>query len=97
MSNPDLENVIVGTLSRICGDDQQAYADTYELFTGAQVQYFVQDQFITIAVLTTSAGLLLGAGASKRNPIDKPNNLRGRAIALSRAVRSAVQTNFGDK
>ena len=90
MSNPDLQSVINGTLNRIYGDAKPPEIVT-QLLTDLRVSYVIQDEYTTIAVLSTSNDAFVSAGASKRNPVDRQNNLRGRALALSRAVRNCVQ------
>ena len=44
--------------------------------------------FTTVVV---SDGASYYTGSSKRNPIDRPSRLRGESLALSRAVRTALE------
>lgn len=93
MSNPDFNAVVTGTVNRT-SSLEDARSRYMKLFEGAHPVYYIQDQFITIAAIVNADGKLLAAGASKRNPIDKQNNMRGRAIALTRAVRIAIAHNY---
>lgn len=101
MSNPDVESVVAGTWLRVIGETMVGQVGEpasmqemhlAKLLSGRAI-YHVQDSFITVAALVTTEGEYMASGASKRNPIDKPNGLRGRALALSRAVRNYIQTN----
>lgn len=54
------------------------------------VVYTAQDEFTIATIQNRVTHTLLGTGVSKRNPVDKWNGTRGRATALSRAVRNWV-------
>jgi hypothetical protein len=57
-------------------------------FGGYDVEFFKQDDF-TAALLTMPGGKKF-VGISKRNKTDNPIPIRGRSLALSRAVKHAV-------
>lgn len=57
------------------------------------VRYFVQDDFTVALVSVVENGTIdhKYVGVSKRNPTDHKNVLRGRSLALSRALKSALK------
>lgn len=63
------------------------YVETF--FNKCQPVYFRQDKFTLIATIVTDSGQYVASGVARRNPVDEPNDLRGKALALSRAVRHA--------
>jgi hypothetical protein len=88
MSNPDYQEVLTGTLGRAFNG--VIPEEIVRHFEGTLAVYYVQDRHITVAAVVSDLGTLLGAGASKRNPEDRPNALRGKALALTRAIRAAI-------
>lgn len=46
----------------------------------------------TFTVCVIKIGNHIYSGASKRNPTDKPNSMRGKAVALTRAIRYALDS-----
>lgn len=95
-STPELNDVASGVLSSLDKkgllDDKvkQIIVSTCEEPNAVSTQYVNQGDF-TIALIQSNTGKVLGAGVSKRNHVDKWNGMRGRATALSRAVRNWVQ------
>lgn len=91
MANPNKNDVVAGTLAKILystNADSETTAGVEAFFQACQESYVIQDQYITIAMLTVN-GVCYGVGASKRSAADKQNPFRGKALALSRAVRHA--------
>jgi hypothetical protein len=99
MSNtPNFEDVVIGTLGRTLSQhDLMYHYDSLhtELTSEWNVAYRVQDNFTT-AVLFKTVGRDSGelrtedmfVGVSKRNTQDRNLPIRGRSLALSRAVHA---------
>lgn len=89
------DDVVTGTLDRAADQlnlSQVEYANLHEAISQMAVQYTRQDKFTTIAVLVLKEDhQYVSVGASKRNPTDRPNDTRGKALALTRAVRLFVE------
>ena len=79
----EIKDVITG-VSRKFSDKQKVerVANTF------RVKSVTQDGNFTAVVISDGASVFVGA--AKRNPTDKSNPKRGRLIALSRAVKSAL-------
>ncbi len=93
-NTPNFVEVVTGTLKRLLEKkvlrDDNFTTTQVTVLSGLGVQYFQQDDF-TVAVLSeTVTGKAVAAGVSKRNPTDQPMPLRGRSLALSRAVKEFV-------
>ncbi len=92
---PDFRAVVNGTLIRLAEKGVLAADDLNEvnvtILEGLTPKYFCQDDF-TVAVLQSQGAdnAVVAVGVSKRNPTDRPMVLRGRSLALSRAVKEFV-------
>lgn len=104
-TTPNYEAVVAGTVQKVIGKktDVKLFNSLYEdLMDNYQVRYHRQDDF-TVALLIDKNSPAdyddhVYVGVSKRNPIDRASPLRGRALALSRAVRRMVESRLaGEK
>ncbi len=93
-STPNFTEVVTGTLKRLLEkkvlreDNHDSILTT--VLEGLGVQYFQQDDFTVAVLYEASDGKAMSVGVSKRNPTDQPMLLRGRSLALSRAVKEFV-------
>jgi len=98
--NPDYQSVVAGVVQRVFEKEQKlTYDETQRVITtlldgGVQPTYHQQGDF-TLATLLGPNGTMVAFGISKRNPTDQKLPLRGRALALSRAVHQFVD-KFAD-
>ena len=95
MSNiPEFESVVMGTLNSMVKkkelDHETMSRRHVELTQGVFVNYFTQENF-TVCTLQNNDATILSIGVSKRNNGDEFNSLRGRALALTRAIREFVK------
>lgn len=102
---PNYPEVVSNTVLKALGNNatSKIYNSIYEdLMDNYEVKYRRQDDF-TVALLIDKHSPAsdydhVFVGVSKRNPIDHASPLRGRALALSRAVRRVVESRLrGEK
>lgn len=99
---PNYADVVAGTLGRVLKQDDRAsgaagrlYADLHEeLVTNYYVKYYVQDDFTVAALVRRRDHVTDVIGVSKRNTTDPKNPLRGKSLALSRAIRQFVDASL---
>lgn len=89
MREPDFVQVINGVCKRYDGIVGCPTPDELLDKCKPQYAYYYQDNF-TIAVLDIEDGRTF-VGVSKRNHEDMPNPMKGRSLALARAVHLTVQ------
>lgn len=82
-----IDEVVCGTAAKVIGDVAEAESYAADFKNNYQVEFVNQDQYMTIAVVTDADGRFVATGASKRHANDKQNSTRGKALALSRAVK----------
>lgn len=96
---PDVKSVANGVAKRVLAsyqldDAEHVESVTNDLVNDFEVTYHIQDDF-TVALMTSKdprrENNVNVVGVSKRNPEDGKNSLRGHALALSRAMRKAVE------
>ncbi len=92
--NPDYKAVIEGTLLRLM-DKNILPADKFNvafttLYSGMTPIYHGQDDFTVAILQNVNTNVVMAVGVSKRNPTDQRVPLRGRSLALSRAVKEFV-------
>lgn len=93
-SVPNFEEVTTGTVERMMESYKfnHKFKDSMlsDLLSNYEVSYVHQGSF-TVSLLTDRETRVTEfVGVSKQNPEDSRNTLRGRALALSRAVRALV-------
>lgn len=99
---PNYADVVAGTIGRVLQQDDRAwgvektlFADfTEELLTKYRVQYYVQDDFTVAALVRLEDRVTTVVGVSKRNITDPKMPLRGKSLALSRAIRKHIQNRL---
>lgn len=91
--NPNYADVVTGTVGRVL--EQGGYA-TYPMFnpcveetilTQYIPEYHMQDDFTVALLIRVDGGQTRVLGVSKRNAEDAKSPLRGKSLAVSRAVR----------
>lgn len=93
-NNPDFRAVTEGTVRRLA--DKKVLADNLiertitTVTIGTLPTYFQQGDFTIALLQNVDTNEALAVGVSKRNPTDQKNLLRGRSLALSRAVKEFV-------
>lgn len=97
-TTPEFVSVVEGVLNRLVEQKVLAgerYKEFHDLTVSAVVPQYVQQDDFTVALLnSTSSGVTLAVGVAKRNPIDARMPLRGRALAVSRAIRELVENQL---
>ena len=93
-SNPDFRAVVEGTLLRLMSKnvlptDKFNVAFT-TIYSGMVPQYFSQGDFTVATLQNVNTNDIMAIGVSKRNPTDNRLPLRGRSLALNRAVVAFV-------
>lgn len=91
--NPDVKSVVDGVLRKIYENGSPSISQ--DLVNNYNVRYFVQGEFTTAMLQNKEDPTKVFLGVSKRNPEDHKNPLRGRALALSRAVVMAAYAPSG--
>ncbi len=90
VNHPDFEQVVTGTINRLVKkkviDETTAQEATSGLVRGVSAMYHRQELFTVCCLVSTESFKHRSVGVSKRNPDDHPSQLRGEALALSRAV-----------
>lgn len=61
------------------------------------IAYHVQDNFTVCVLFNALMHYVTGVGVAKREPGDKPDPLRGKEIALSRAIRNIAKPPMKNK
>lgn len=93
-NTPEFVSVVEGVLNRLVEQKVlpgERYQEFHDMTTNSvQPQYVQQDDFTVALLNSTANNVTLAVGVSKRNPIDQRSPLRGRALAVSRAVRDLV-------
>lgn len=93
-NTPEFVSVVEGVLNRLVEQKVlpgERYQEFHDMTTSSvQPQYVQQDDFTVALLNSTANNVTLAVGVSKRNPIDQRSPLRGRALAVSRAVRDLV-------
>lgn len=98
MRTPSFEDVVQGVATRI-GEKRNIPLITLndvttEVMSDYGVEYHIQGDFTVATMFTKSCrdeDRVTFVGVSKRNPTDRMNGLRGKALALSRAVRKTIE------
>ena len=91
---PNFKAVTEGTIRRLV--DKKILANSLVESTvttvmfGTLPTYFQQGDFTVAILQNVDSGVPVAVGVSKRNPTDQKNLLRGRSLALSRAVKEFV-------
>ena len=100
--SPEFKEVAAGTLNRALSQvdhlspdvKQNTYNEMMNALLNFEPSYYVQDDFTVALLLTRSGHASRFVGVSKRNVTDPKNPLRGKSLALSRAVRSFVNSRL---
>jgi hypothetical protein len=93
-NTPNFASVVEGVLNRMSEKDEVLelqHKNLYDSVLSLTPVYLAQDDFAIVLLVDTMIGNTVAVGVSKRNPIDQKNLLRGRSLALSRAVRGFVK------
>lgn len=95
---PNYADVVRGTLGRVLEQHSAPigmYSDLYdELIKTYCPKYFVQDGFTVATLVHRGSEITEFVGVSKRNASDPKLPLRGKSLALSRAIRSFALTRL---
>lgn len=93
-TTPEFVSVVEGVLNRLVEQNvlpAGRYQEFHEMTVASTHPVYVQQDDFTVALLNSlTSGVTLAVGVSKRNPVDQRLPLRGRALAVSRAVRELV-------
>lgn len=84
-----IDQIVRGTIDSEFVNDKPQADKLYQKLAGAVFDFFFDGNFTTV-VITTAKGDIY-TGVSKRNKLDKPNPIRGRALALSRAIKGYIE------
>jgi mevalonate kinase len=91
-TNPDFESVVKGVVCRMLQYDQTNQQSIMESMSGLlsaiEPIYQQQDNFTVAVLVNKNDKTFRCLGVSKRNLEDPKNPLRGKALALSRAIRA---------
>jgi hypothetical protein len=90
--NPNFNDVFNGVvINDRYPPDEANRAWNQLLQNGVTPEYFQQDDF-TVVILTLKDHKFIGV--TKRNPIDRRNPFRGKALALARAIRHYLEVCY---
>jgi hypothetical protein len=89
--NLDIRVVVLNILNKHFDKSDLSMSDIEALLRAYNTAAYVEDGDFTVAMVYDIDGNITAVGASKRHHSDKKSPIRGHAVALARAIFSALQ------